>query len=42
MATMKSGEGFVFDFVGPGTVWTQSRNPNEFVGWLASVLPARQ
>ncbi|MGF1646761.1 MAG: TIGR00266 family protein [Kineosporiaceae bacterium] len=42
MATMKSGEGMVFDFVGPGTVWTQSRNPNEFVGWLASVLPARQ
>jgi uncharacterized protein (TIGR00266 family) len=40
--TMKSGEGLVFDFVGPGAVWTQSRNPNEFLGWLAALLPQRQ
>lgn len=42
LSSMKSGEGFVFDFMGPGTVWTQSRNPGEFVGWLAQVLPGRQ
>ncbi len=42
MATMKSGEGLVFDFVGPGTVWTQTRNPTEFVGWLSQMLPPRQ
>jgi uncharacterized protein (TIGR00266 family) len=42
MTSAKSGEGYVFDFVGPGTVWTQSRNPNEFVSWLAAVLPQRQ
>lgn len=41
MSTMRSGEGWVFDFRGPGTVWTQSRNPTEFIGWLARVLPAR-
>jgi uncharacterized protein (TIGR00266 family) len=41
MSTIRSGEGWVFDFRGPGTVWTQSRNPTEFIGWLARVLPAR-
>ncbi|MGJ7440741.1 TIGR00266 family protein [Aquipuribacter sp. MA13-6] len=40
-STMKSGEGWVFDFQGPGTVWTQSRNPSELVGWLARMLPSR-
>ena len=42
MTGMTSGEGLVFDFQGPGTVWTQSRNPNEFVGWLSQMLPSRQ
>ena len=35
----KSGEGFVFDIHGPGRIWTQSRNPSEFVAWMTSVLP---
>jgi uncharacterized protein (TIGR00266 family) len=35
----KSGEGFVFDIQGPGRIWTQSRNPSEFVAWMTSVLP---
>ncbi len=35
----KSGEGFVFDVRGPGRIWTQSRNPSEFVAWMTSVLP---
>ena len=37
--TLKSGEGLVMDFTGPGRVWKQSRNPAEFVGWLTQVLP---
>ncbi len=36
--TFKSGEGIVFDFVGPGRVYTQTRNPNELIGWLSSAL----
>ena len=36
---MKSGEGMVVELTGPGRVWTQSRNPNELIGWLATVLP---
>ena len=34
MQSAKSGEGFVFDVRGPGRIWTQSRNPGEFVAWL--------
>jgi len=37
--TLKSGEGFVFEFTGPGPVWIQSRNPTEFVAWLTNELP---
>lgn len=37
--TLKSGEGFVFDFRGPGEVMVQSRNPDALVQWLTSVLP---
>ncbi len=39
MQSAKSGEGFVFDIQGPGRIWTQSRNPSEFVAWLTNVLP---
>lgn len=42
MQTVKTGEGFVFEFTGPGRVWTQSRNPSEFVGWLTAELPFRR
>ena len=37
--TLKSGEGFVFDFQGPGEVMVQSRNPGALVQWLTQVLP---
>ncbi|TML99847.1 MAG: TIGR00266 family protein [Actinobacteria bacterium] len=37
--SLKSGEGLVFEFTGPGRVWMQSRNPNEFISWLTDVLP---
>src|SRR4051812_17835173 len=34
MQTIKSGEGFVFEFTGPGDVWIQSRNPSALITWL--------
>ena len=37
--SLKSGEGFVFDFDGPGEVMVQSRNPDALVEWLTNVLP---
>ncbi len=37
--SVKSGESLVFDVTGPGEVATQSRNPKEFVSWLAPRLP---
>jgi len=39
MQTLKSGEGFVLDFTGPGEIYVQSRNPSEFIAWLTNVLP---
>ena len=42
LQSMKSGEGLVFDFAGPGQVFTQTRNPRGLVGWLqANGLGAR-
>ena len=37
--TLKSGEGFVFDFTGPGWVMTQSRNPSALAAWIKSIMP---
>ena len=37
--SMKSGEGFVFDFAGPGRVMIQARNPRALISWLTSELP---
>lgn len=39
--SMKSGEGLVMDFVGPGDVITQSRNPSGFASFVSSLLPTR-
>jgi TIGR00266 family protein len=39
MQTLKSGEGLVFEFTGPGKVWAQTRNPGELITWLTSALP---
>ncbi len=39
MQTLKSGEGLVFEFSGPGRIWTQTRNPNELILWLTNELP---
>ncbi|MEV0033172.1 TIGR00266 family protein [Nocardia sp. NPDC050793] len=34
--SLKSGEGFVFDFVGPGRVLLQTRNPGAFLSWAST------
>ena len=39
MQTLKSGEGLVLDFQGPGRVVTQSRNPTGLINWIQSVIP---
>jgi uncharacterized protein (AIM24 family) len=28
----------VFDFTGPGRVWTQTRNPTELLGWISAAI----
>ncbi len=38
-STLFSGEGIVSEFMGPGTVWTQSRSTQSFLSWLAARLP---
>ena len=37
--TLKSGEGFVFDFTGPGWVLTQTRNPSALEAWIRRLMP---
>lgn len=37
--TLKSGEGFVFDFTGPGWVMTQTRNPSALEAWIRRLMP---
>jgi uncharacterized protein (TIGR00266 family) len=37
LQSLKSGEGLVFDFTGPGRVLLQTRNPSTFASWTASV-----
>lgn len=39
--SLKSGEGFVFDFAGPGQVLTQTRNPSALLAWLIARMPSR-
>jgi uncharacterized protein (TIGR00266 family) len=40
--SLKSGEGWVFDFFGPGRVLLQSRNPDAFAEWVRSLAPSEQ
>ena len=40
--SMKSGEGWVFDFTGPGRVLLQSRNPEALQHWVAEAMPNRE
>ena len=36
MNSIKSGEGLVCRFTGPGTVYIQTRNMDEFEDWVRS------
>jgi uncharacterized protein (AIM24 family) len=38
-STVASGEGLVSDFVGPGTLWVQSRNLKGFAAIIAKLMP---
>lgn len=38
-STLLSGEGLVATFTGPGTLWQQSRSPQDLIGWLTEELP---
>lgn len=38
-STLFSGEGLVSEFMGPGTIYTQSRSSMSFLDWLARRLP---
>lgn len=38
-ASFLSGEGFVLEFSGKGTVWLQTRNLSTLVGWITPFLP---
>lgn len=36
--SVRSGEGLVLDFAGPGQLVTQTRSPRQLAGWLAGAL----
>ena len=38
-SSVTSGEGFACNFQGPGRVYIQTRNPNDFGFWLAPFIP---
>jgi uncharacterized protein (TIGR00266 family) len=40
LQSLKSGEGWVFDFFGPGRVLLQSRNPDAFAEWVSELNPS--
>ncbi|MBQ1470264.1 TIGR00266 family protein [Schwartzia succinivorans] len=40
LSSLKSGEGLVCRFRGPGTVLIQTRNPEGFAGWIRSMFPS--
>ena len=39
MLQQRSGEGYVFDFTGPGRVLAQSRNPSGLISYLTANMP---
>jgi uncharacterized protein (TIGR00266 family) len=40
--SMKSGEGLVFVFTGPGELMMQSRNPDDIVNYVIANLPTKR
>ncbi|EXJ62751.1 hypothetical protein A1O7_03189 [Cladophialophora yegresii CBS 114405] len=41
MSGMKTGEGLVCRFTGPGRIYIQTRNQDEFSEWVAAQVPSR-
>lgn len=39
ISSFTSGEGLVLEFTGPGTLYLQTRNPQNFASWLNPFLP---
>ena len=40
--SMKSGEGLVFVFTGPGELMMQSRNPDDIVNYVIANMPTKR
>ena len=40
--SMKSGEGLVFRFTGPGEIWTQTRNQQQLLAWISNGIGSRE
>ncbi|MYH73099.1 MAG: TIGR00266 family protein, partial [Acidimicrobiia bacterium] len=40
--SMKSGEGFVFHFSGPGDILTQTRNQAQLIAWINTEIGSRE
>ncbi len=40
-SSLTSGEGFVFDFFGPGRLMLQSRNPSALTSWIQQNAPGQ-
>jgi uncharacterized protein (TIGR00266 family) len=41
-STVLGGEGFVVQLTGPGTIYVQTRSPDDFVDWLVPKLPTQR
>lgn len=41
ISSLKSGEGLVCRFVGPGRVYIQTRNPSGFGSWVRKFIPSK-
>jgi len=41
-STILGAEGLVVRFQGPGTVWLQTRSPQDLVGWLKTQMPGQR
>jgi uncharacterized protein (TIGR00266 family) len=41
-STVLGAEGLVTEFTGPGTVWLQTRSPQDLLGWLKANMPGNR
>ena len=42
MQSIKSGEGFVFHFTGPGEILVQTRNQQQLIAWINTAIGGRE